>query len=704
MPAAQPPEAAKAMQPPPHGSHVPLEKNNCIACHGEPDIWDASQRQFYISRDALNKDVHFQKGVNCHDCHGGNYQADDKNQAHAAEDGFRAKPAEVMKSCAACHKQETLELVKGVHAKAGAKNERGLGTPMQCQQCHGKIAHELLSVRDPKSPVFLEHQVKTCGHCHAENLATYNASVHGQAIIKQGLVVGPVCADCHGAHGIYRAADQRSTLNTLHVAQTCGKCHRFIEERLQASVHGIKPPEKRACMAAPSRKKRSSGPAPGGKTTEKPTCTSCHQGHDLPSPESDVFRGRVSNRCGNCHTKLSSQYALSIHGELTELGYSAAAKCSDCHGAHQILPPSDPHSRLSKVNRQKTCGKCHPGARANFVQFDPHADYADARAQPDRAYRLRGAAHAAVFHVRALRPARGLVVHSWAHRGAAARPGPGARSQMAGLRAFPAGPPHWPYRDARRVSRAGIDGAAVEVQSFGVGQGRGADLGRVFLDGLLASRLRSDRLRVFRGVLDSPGAAIFHRSPPGRADDPIAFWPRFPAPHVPRYSRLLRHDRLVCRPGAQAGLRALGLLGKTRFLGAGADIIIIGFTGLVLWFPNFFARFLPGTALNVAQVIHSTQALLATGFVFAIHFFNTHLRPDKFPADMSVMTGLVSEQEFKEERPDFMERLRRQGDLDALRTTSPSRRTLWFIRLGGMLALVLGLALLAGMVAAGLGG
>ena len=243
MPAAPPPDGSKAMQPPPHGSHVPADKNNCIGCHGEPDLWDANQRQFYISRDALNKDVHFQKGVNCHDCHGGNYQTDDKNQAHALEDGFRAKPAEVMKSCAVCHKQETLELVKGVHAKAGTKNERGLGTPLQCQQCHGKIAHELLSVRDTKSPVFLEHQVKTCGDCHPENLATYNASVHGQAIIKQGLVVGPVCADCHGAHGIYRAPDERSTLNALHVAQTCGKCHRFIEERLQASVHGKDRPQ-----------------------------------------------------------------------------------------------------------------------------------------------------------------------------------------------------------------------------------------------------------------------------------------------------------------------------------------------------------------------------------------------------------------------------------------------------------------------------
>ena len=88
---------------------------------------------------------------------------------------------------------------------------------------------------------------------------------------------------------------------------------------------------------------------------------------------------------------------------------------------------------------------------------------------------------------------------------------------------------------------------------------------------------------------------------------------------------------------------------KFDFWGAAADIVIIGSTGLVLWFPNFFCRFLPGIALNIAQVIHSTQALLATGFVFAIHFFNTHLRPDKFPADMSVMTGLVSEEEFQED-------------------------------------------------------
>ena len=133
--------------------------------------------------------------------------------------------------------------------------------------------------------------------------------------------------------------------------------------------------------------------------------------------------------------------------------------------------------------------------------------------------------------------------------------------------------------------------------------------------------------------------------------------------------------------------------------------MIIGTTGLILWFPNFFCGtlHLPGTTSNIAKVIHSTQALLATGFVFAIHFFNTHIRPDKFPADMSVLSGLVSEEEFKEERPDYFQRLQQEGKLDALRTASPGLFVLWSIRLFGFAALGVGLALLAGMIVVALG-
>ena len=132
--------------------------------------------------------------------------------------------------------------------------------------------------------------------------------------------------------------------------------------------------------------------------------------------------------------------------------------------------------------------------------------------------------------------------------------------------------------------------------------------------------------------------------------------------------------------GPKPGLERWSYWEKVDFWGAIADTIIIGLTGLILWFPNFFCLLLHGTALNIAQVVHSTQALLATGFVFAIHFFNAHLRPDKFPGDMSVMTGLVSEEEFKDERPDYFQRLQREGKLEAMRTTSPGWFTLLSIR------------------------
>ena len=129
-----------------------------------------------------------------------------------------------------------------------------------------------------------------------------------------------------------------------------------------------------------------------------------------------------------------------------------------------------------------------------------------------------------------------------------------------------------------------------------------------------------------------------------------------------------------------------------------ADIVIIGFTGLVLWYPNIFCSFLPGETMNIAKVIHSTQALLATGFVFSIHFFSTHLRPDKFPLDMSILTGLVSEEEMHEERPEYFERLRREGRLEAMQVTVPTRGKLLFIAGLGLLALSIGLALLVGIL------
>jgi hypothetical protein len=93
-------------------------------------------------------------------------------------------------------------------------------------------------------------------------------------------------------------------------------------------------------------------------------------------------------------------------------------------------------------------------------------------------------------------------------------------------------------------------------------------------------------------------------------------------------------------------------------------IAVIGSTGLMLWFPNVFTRVLPGAVLNVATIIHSDEALLATGFIFTIHFFNTHLRPEKFPMDVVVFTGRIPVEELERDKPEEYKALVMSGELE----------------------------------------
>jgi len=123
---------------------------------------------------------------------------------------------------------------------------------------------------------------------------------------------------------------------------------------------------------------------------------------------------------------------------------------------------------------------------------------------------------------------------------------------------------------------------------------------------------------------------------------------------------------------------------------------IIGASGLLLWFPQTFARIVPGWAFNVATLVHGEEALLAVGFIFTMHFFNGHLRPEKFPMDPVIFTGRVPETELEAERPEEYARLAGTGGLDALRTTPPDA---WVVRLGRTVGTI---AVLAGLLMLGL--
>ncbi len=137
---------------------------------------------------------------------------------------------------------------------------------------------------------------------------------------------------------------------------------------------------------------------------------------------------------------------------------------------------------------------------------------------------------------------------------------------------------------------------------------------------------------------------------------------------------------------------------KFDFMAVFWGIAVIGGTGLCLWFPEQFTRVIPGYWLNIATIIHSDEALLASGFIFTIHFFNTHLRPEKFPMDPVIFTGIMPLDELKHERPREYEHLVETGQLEEIKCDPPPD---WFFRAShifGLSALVIGVSLVVAII------
>jgi len=122
---------------------------------------------------------------------------------------------------------------------------------------------------------------------------------------------------------------------------------------------------------------------------------------------------------------------------------------------------------------------------------------------------------------------------------------------------------------------------------------------------------------------------------------------------------------------------------KFDFMSLAAGTVIIGGTGLMMWFPMTFTKVLPGIFLNFAFVIHSNEALLAAGVIFIfVHLFSAHLRPESFPIDKVIFTGSLPLEHYKEERPLEYERRVREGTLEEVLVV---RRVTWRTRLNDVL-------------------
>lgn len=674
---------------PPTGSQTATGANHCATCHTEPALWGADNQRLFVQPELLENDVHRQRGVACANCHGGDPASMNFAEAHIG----MVPISELRSRCVICHNDQRLALLKSVHAKAGEKDDRGRGLPLDCARCHGSNPHAILAATDQDSPVYLNNQVRTCGACHLEHEETYDMTVHGRGLFESGLTVTAVCADCHGAHGIYYAADRRSTLHVSNVAATCSKCHQFIEHRLEQSVHG-----RGGGLGAVTER-----PATGGKIKRHPTCTDCHQGHHLLRSDTPAFRQELASSCGNCHADLSSRYALSMHGELTHQGYVAAAECADCHGSHDILPISDPNSSVAPgENRLRTCRKCHVYAVANFTKYDPHADFKDVV----RYAELHSVYSWIKFIVNLLFTLFLLHAFLWFVRGLVDRLQHGGHATLVPDQyALPrVGPIHRVPYVLLTVAFFGLtasglvlkysDQAWVQRLARDWGGLRSVDVWHHFF---AVMAIVAAIIHVVQGIsrISQIRAVSGWRS--------VFLGPDSLVPQGRDFRDLGKMLLWFIGFGPKPGFERWPYWEKLDYWALCLAALLIGTSGLMLWYPNAFCLVLPGTVLNEAKMIHSEFSIYIASFLFLIHFFHAHFRPEKFPLDLSLLTGMVSEQHLRKYRPDYIARLEREGKLEQLRMKAPSKRNVWFNIGGGVLIFTLGASLLMLTVLASLG-
>lgn len=645
----------------------------CLDCHLDPDVVEIAEvnprPELAFDLEAFGHSTH--ADMLCTDCHDG--IGDLPHEGRLAKVGVEA--------CALCHGAD--DYIDSVHGLAWSEGDPDAAT---CASCHG--AHDVRPAGDFESPLFPLRVAATCGRCHADQTmaqqhslsvpdayGTYLRGAHGQAVTRSGLLVAATCLDCHGGHDIWPHDDGRSRTAPRNQPQTCGACHAGILEQFGDSVHG-------------------SELASSTNGSEAPTCATCHKPHGDTVPIAAGFAARAVYECQNCHAEYMDTYRGTYHGKANALGTAEIAACTSCHTAHHILPVSNPDSSVGPEKRLATCQACHQSATANFAAYQVHADPGDWQRYPLQfvvlaamttllsSVMVLSLTHTALWY-RRLRLER-----------VAAGMAPWARSRSGHLRGGP---------QVMRLSMYNRGLHLLVMSSFFLLVLTGMPLH--FSDAAWAQRM----MRLLGGA---PGAAWLHRLGAvitglyavlhlgnlayrrwSRGEKGIVFGADTLLPRWRDAQEAVAHVKWFLGRGPRPRFGRWTYFEKFDYLAVFFGVTVIGCSGLVLWFPEFFTRWLPGWIINIATIIHGDEALLATSFIFTVHFFNAHLRPGKFPMDPVFLTGRTSLAEMKHDHPREYEELEAAGGVADALVDPPTPLQRHYAKLIGYPAILVGVTM-----------
>ncbi len=581
-----------------------------------------------------------------------------------------------------------------------------VASPETCLECHGDVISaeefsnsvhgangcvachiELLDIELHMEGELMPEPVK-CVRCHKEETEQHYASVHQLNEIS--------CATCHSEIHSQKAWNG----DKLVAVAKCAECHDDAAEQFTPSVHGQ---------------------ALEGGNMDSASCIDCHNLHEIKEigdPKDHEVRAFHTDVCLKCHddealmekngiTNIAVEtYLESYHGKNYALGFpEKVAGCADCHTSHSILPHDDPNSSLYGDNLVQTCAKCHENSSAQFVKFYAHGKMTDKDNYPILYYTY--------VSMTVLLVGTFLVfwIHTllWLFRGFV--------ENREKKRALIAGHYHVipdAHKIYRRFTRVHIFLHLLVIISFLLLSLTGLPL--KFADQQWAAVM----MNFYGGAAN---AALLHRVGAAitfvyfasalfmsakflfyKLQYPAEFFrrlfgPESLCPNLRDIQDVTNMVRWFLFLGPKPTFDRWTYWEKFDFIAVFWGMFAIGGSGLMLWFPEFFGAFLPGWVFNVATIIHSDEALLATGFIFTVHFFNTHGRPEKFPMDFVIFNGELPKEEFIEERGDQWKRYEEEGILDNYIKEKPSGIAYdFFIKGFGFTAVIIGVALLVLMI------
>lgn len=558
-------------------------------------------------------------------------------------------------ACEGCHGPgKSLPYLGGSQFHAGAHSDYDRGFHAQsvrngtkaatCLDCHTRNGDTttILPANNPNSTINRTTIAETCGKCHGDKsvmqgtgisdrpFLSYRESVHAKAI-AQGNLTAAVCTDCHNSHDILPASNSQSSIAKLNIPATCGKCHQTETSEFVQSIHG------QAVARGVSR---------------SPACTDCHGIHKIESPtERTTATASVAiatESCSDCHEGVAltqefgvaagrvSSYQDSYHGLASRLGSKVVANCASCHGVHNILPSSDPKSRIHTANLTQTCGQCHVGASENFTKGRIHlaSELTAGSVQGEDTAVLGTKVVRWIYLPLIVLVIGGMIVHNaivWRKKLADKR-----RLEIRTIVRLT-----WNQRLQHWLLL--ISFIVLVFSGFAL---QYPDSWLAWLMGSSES-LRRSLHRIAAVVMLVTG--VYHLAYLGLTKEGRQ-WVRDMAPKWKDFSDLIENfGYYLGVRTARPKVARFGYVEKAEYWAVVWGTLIMGLTGLMIWFKIGIFGFLPRWWIDIALAVHFYEAVLATLAIIVWHFYHVIFDPDVYPVNFAFIDGRVSEEFFKEE-------------------------------------------------------